>query len=384
MGPRVGGAAAGEVTGAGMDRVDVLVITALEAEFEAAKQGIPEWESCDPGGPFPYLRGERRRPDDSRLSVALARPVRMSGRHAGPIAAALSERLRPGCLAMSGVCAGNPAHVALGDVVVAEMTYEYDEGKLTADGFLGDLRPYALDDRWVRAAQDFDPAALPGYGPASEEEATAWLLERLYLGEEPTSHPAFGRYLPRGAWRPRTAALESAGLITRADPGWTLTGAGRSHAARLRYDDVHGPERLPFAVTVAPMASGSFVAKAGDSWDRLRASGVRSVAALDMEAATIATVAATQRVPHWLVVKGVTDHADSRKDDRYQRFAARVSAEVLYALLDRLPTPPDDNAAREDSAARASGENDPAAYGVTLHDARGVQIGPNNIQHNTF
>jgi hypothetical protein len=30
------------------------------------------------------------------------------------------------------------------------------------------------------------------------------------------------------------------------------------------------------------------------------------------------------------------DHADADKDDRYQRFAARASAEVLVALLDRL------------------------------------------------
>ena len=30
------------------------------------------------------------------------------------------------------------------------------------------------------------------------------------------------------------------------------------------------------------------------------------------------------------------DHADINKDDRYKRFAARASAEVLFALLDDL------------------------------------------------
>jgi hypothetical protein len=41
-------------------------------------------------------------------------------------------------------------------------------------------------------------------------------------------------------------------------------------------------------------------------------------------------------VPHWIVAKGVMDHADFAKDDRYKEFAARASAEVLYALLSRL------------------------------------------------
>jgi len=55
---------------------------------------------------------------------------------------------------MCGVCAGNPAELALGDVVVAETAYQYDEGKLTAGGFLGDVRQVPLADTWIRAAQD--------------------------------------------------------------------------------------------------------------------------------------------------------------------------------------------------------------------------------------
>ena len=126
----------------------------------------------------------------------LGRP-RMSGRSTGPLATALVRQLRPGCLAMSGVCAGNPAEVAPGDVVVAEMTCEYDEGKLTVDGSTGDHRQYPLDDRWVRAAQDLDPEALPSHGPATAGEAANWLLERLYLkgvqiGDGNTQHNTFG------------------------------------------------------------------------------------------------------------------------------------------------------------------------------------------------
>ncbi len=106
----------------------------------------------------------------------------------------------------------------------------------------------------------------------------------------------------------------------------------------------------------------------GEAWARLSAMGVRTVTGLDMEAATIATVAETQGVPDWLVVKGVMDHADPAKDDRYKRFAARASAEVLYALLDR----------------RAGRSPNPAARNVRPENVRGVQIGDHNVQHNTF
>jgi hypothetical protein len=66
------------------------------------------------------------------------------------------------------------------------------------------------------------------------------------------------------------------------------------------------------------MASGSYVAKDGKSWDELRAMGVRTVVGLE------------------IAVNGVMDYADPNKDDRYKDFAARAFAEVLYALLDHL------------------------------------------------
>lgn len=353
-----------------MDPIDVLIVAAIPLEHEAARAGIDDWTPCDQDDPHPYLRGEYRCADGRRLSVALARPFRMSGRPTSVAATALVDRLRPGCLAMPGVCAGNPAEVALGDVVVAEMTYEYDEGKQTRRGFVGDHRPYQLDQKWIRAAQELDPSTLPSYGPATEDEAALWLLERLLLDQDPVKHPAFERYFPPGTWPQRLAAIEARGHIIRPGVEWTLTEGGRIFIERARYDDVYGPEKLPFAVKVVPMASGSYVAKDGEAWARLAAMGIRSVAGLDMEAATIATVAETQGVPNWLVVKGVMDHADPAKDDRYKRFAARASAQVLYALLDRL----------------AGRLPNPAAtrHNVRLENVHGAQIGDHNVQHNIY
>jgi nucleoside phosphorylase len=238
---------------------------------------------------------------------------------------------------MSGVCAGNPDATALGDVVVAEIAYEWDEGKQSPDGFKGDHRQMALDPRWLRAAQDFDPAPLPAHGVATADEAMLWLLERLHRGQDPRRRPARDRYFPPGTWLPRLEKWTAEGLIARdRDGAVALTGDGAGLIRRRLYDDVDGPQRLPFGVLVAPMASGSAVISDAAIWPRLARMGMRRVAAVEMEAATIATVAREREIPHWLVAKGVMDHADVDKDDRYKRFAARASAEVLLALLDRL------------------------------------------------
>jgi nucleoside phosphorylase len=330
-----------------VSQVDVLLLTALREEFDAARTlglattpggpGVAEWDHQDPDGSTPFLWGEYRTVDGHRFSVALARPTEMGGRAMGPFAAALTEQLRPSCLAMSGVCGGNPAHVALGDVVVAEPVYEWDEGKLSRAGFEGDHRQLRLDPRWLRTAQDFDASGLASYGAASDEEALLWLLERLHLGQEPRDHPARRSYFPRGTWRGRLVRFKDDGLISRgSDGGAELTSGGRARVQRRLYDDVDGPQQLPFRVLVAPMASGSAVVGDPEIWMRLKSMGMRKIAAVEMEAATIATVARDRQVPFWLVIKGVMDHADTGKDDRYKQFAARASADVLFALLGGL------------------------------------------------
>lgn len=332
-------------TGGRMAPVDVLIITALQEEYNAARSaqnGVGQWREQESDGHTPHLIGEYATPTGNRLTVALARPTRMGGRQTGPIATTLTDLLQPTFLAMCGVCGGNPDMTAPGDVIVAAPAYQYDEGKHVGDEFRGDHRQYPLNDRWLRAVQDFDPSHLPSYGVASQEEAEIWFLERLYMGQDPRSHPARPRYFPKGTWSDRLARLEAEGLIAWQDARWVLTGAGTAKIERILSDDVDGPDRLPFAVEPGPMASGSAVMEHPGIWTRLKEMGVRTILGLEMEAATIATVAHAREVPYWLVAKGVMDHANAHKNDRYKGFAARASAEVLFALLGRLlPGRPD-------------------------------------------
>ena len=329
-----------------MKTVDVLVLTAIPEEFEAAREvaasdssggdGVARWERRELNGTLPYLWGEYSVDGKPLFTVALARPPRMGGRAMGPFATSLVEGLEPATVAMCGVCAGEPTWTALGDVVVGTPVYEWDEGRHSESGFQGAHQQYDLNLRWLRTAQDFDPDGLASYGEVSVDEAALWLLEQLFRGQEPRDHPSRRRYFPNGTWVPRLTELEDRGLIRRQPTGQAiLTDDGSNFVQRRLYDDVDGPQRLPFRVLVAPMASGSAVMTDPGVWARLQGMGVRGIAAVDMESATVATVAEYRELP-WIVVKGVMDHADPRKDDRYKPFGARASAEVLFALLERL------------------------------------------------
>ncbi|WP_433360676.1 hypothetical protein ACQPZX_27140 [Actinoplanes sp. CA-142083] len=312
--------------------VDVLIVTALQGEFEAAReaglaQGVASWQGCDLATSAPYLLGRCTTADGACFVVALARPTRMGSIGTAPLVSMLVERLKPQCVAMSGVCAGNPENVALGDVIVAELTYAYDQER--------DHRQFPLADRWVREAQELSASDLASYGEVSPADARLWLLERLLAREDPTKHPARRRYFPGETWADCVRSLVDDGLVVRDGARLSLTGHGRQHIEQVVCDDVHGPSRLPFQIAVGPMASGNVVVKDGVTWEQLKQRGVRTVLGLEMEAATVACAAFCAEVPYWVVVKGVMDHADPRKDDRYKSFAARASAEVLFKLLER-------------------------------------------------
>lgn len=323
-----------------MGHVDALVITALPEEFEAAKAAADvSWRDGEPQSGAPYLRADLKTPT-GWLGIALARTTAMGGRPTAPPVTRLVSALRPTCLAMTGVCAGNPAETALGDVLVAAPAFQYDEGMLRGDEFLGDVQQFPLEDRWLRVVQDYDPSHLPSHGPAGEDDTTRWLLERLLTGQDPRTHPARARYVGRGRWTPLLERTEAAGLVAqRPDGTLALTDAGRELAERTRYRDVDGPDTLPFTVMAGPLASGNKVVQDPDVWERLRRMGSRRILGLDMEAATVATIAHQVEVPHWLVAKGVMDGAELDREDRFRTFAARASAEVLFDLLGRLLTP---------------------------------------------
>ena len=319
-----------------MDHVDLLIVNALQVEADAAEAALRavgvalQTSKIDLGAP--YLIGKIAT-TGGECSIGLARPTRMGAVPVATVASSLVGQLKPICLAMSGVCAGNPDSVALGDVIVAEIAYAYDEGKRTNSGFEGDHRQIPLTDNLHRLAQELSVQGLSTFGVATEDERRAWLLEQLAAGLSPTRHPARDRYLGGALWGEIVRRLEREELIQRVGSEFELTPLGIEAVEARRAYSRSPIERLPFAVHVGPVASGNAVVKDGVTWGSLKAWGVRTVLGLEMEAAAIAQVAYRLDVPYWLVVKGVMDYADPKKDDRFKPFAALASAQVLVRLL---------------------------------------------------
>ncbi|MFJ6328258.1 MULTISPECIES: hypothetical protein [unclassified Rhizobium] len=325
------------------DTTDVLLITAIKEEYDAAKatlsaneldgDGVRNWTALEAATNLPHDRGVFYHEGQALFSISIARPSRMGGIETGQFAGRLADRLQPNCLVMCGVCAGNPKDLALGDIVVSELAYQYDEGKREVSGFTGDHRQSLVSEGWRRAAELLRPEALPSFGRPSSRDARYWLLERVHAGGNPKEHPARTRYFAKGEWAAMIDTLQAEKIIELDGTSLKLTPGGVAEVEHSLIRDVDPPEQLPFAIKVGPIASGNVVVKDGITWESLKDMGVRSVIGLEMEAAAIGRAAGASGVPEWIVVKGVMDYADPQKDDRYKPFAARASSEVLRAFL---------------------------------------------------
>ncbi len=118
------------------DPVDVVVLTAVKDEYDAARRvedgAQADWlEKKDQAG-LAYAVRDYRTQDGGRIRIALARAVNMGAADAAATATRLVNELKPRCLAMCGVCAGRKGKVTLGDVIVADRMFFYDNGKLEA------------------------------------------------------------------------------------------------------------------------------------------------------------------------------------------------------------------------------------------------------------
>ncbi len=117
---------------------DVLIINALEDELKAVREvntgAITEsWEPVKDRAGLRYYIREFERVKGGILRVAAAWTLSQGDIAAAARAAGLVSELEPSCLTMSGVCAGRRSKAFLGDLIVANMVYKYDSGKIKAE-----------------------------------------------------------------------------------------------------------------------------------------------------------------------------------------------------------------------------------------------------------
>jgi tetratricopeptide (TPR) repeat protein len=192
------------------------------------------------------------------------------------------EECQPRIAIMTGICAGDAQRVQLGDLVVAERTFTYDNGKF-------------LLDEHGRSVHEHDTLTY---------QLDANITQFLGLFDE-------WKPLVEGLKRPRSPLKQR--------------------------------KRRKIACHIKPMASGSAV-RADHPFEDVRAP-VRGTVAIDMEGAAFGLVMSRHPLIRWLIVKGVCDYADQDKNDAYHDYAARASALYAlsfvraYVTNERLPKP---------------------------------------------
>ncbi len=256
----------------------------------------------------------------------------------------LLAELDPACLAMCGICAGYRGKVALGDVIVADRLFSYDEGKRVAEpgegaGRFHDLRTFDLQATWkmdaAHLARELDLGALSRERPPSKQAQRRWLLHTLYAheaegGPPPRTHPDRARACPD--WTERLTDALKEGLVVASAGRMALSDRGREAVLheRLLYPDAL-PADPPLRVHVGAIATVTQLQQDPAIFDRLRRL-VRGTLGLEMEGVAVGELAA-RFDRRSIVMKAVGDHADLDKDDSFRAFACHASATVLLAFL---------------------------------------------------
>jgi nucleoside phosphorylase len=343
------------------EHVDVVIVTAIREEYAAVllvgEEAWPDSHWEERPGPLGHTVAFRdfRAEDGGRLRVAVTWATKMGQVATTGTASSLVETYSPRCLAMCGVCAGRKGKVELGDVIIADLLWEYDFGKLEVEygpegarmeRFLGRQISYRLDTEWKHQAdalaESFEPAPDSSWlaeRPRTYEAQEDWVLQRLEEGTDPREHKErskrcadFAKVLQR---------LRDRKYITSGKP--QLTAAGSEYITQKVYDHPDGLPESRFRVRVGPIATGNKVIKDEKIFERLSERDYQ-VLGLEMEAAAIGALAELRKLERMVVMKGVMDFADPAKNDNFKEFAARASAECLMAFLRRgLPSVAEDS-----------------------------------------
>lgn len=254
--------------------VNVLIITALlEPEFQAVERALPSLGPVRPLDVRQYYRlGELSVSETRTLAVAVAHCERMGPVHAAVSTSMLCQALKPELVVMAGICAGYPKKTSLGDVVAAETSWLWQNGKFAVidgtSGFQESPHQVHVSPVVKHCLMDMkrDDSIWNTFGTASRQVGV--LTPKLVSGPVATG----------------AAVLADAKV--------------RDSIAQTQHRAVVGLDMETYSVYVAAESCHS--------------------------------------VKHFVSLKSVCDGGDSDKADEYQAYAAGVSAETTLAFIRRF------------------------------------------------
>lgn len=258
------------------DRADVVVVCALVDPELSQVLALPwNWQSEPtmlPDATFVH-RGSFTDATGKKFSVAAAHAPRMGMVSAALLSASLIEHLRPRLIAMTGICAGLRDKVALGNVLLADPSWDFQSGKRVREGEISDFvaRSHHLPapTKVRRILQEID-----------RQKTDLAALADSYVGARPTANAK---------------------------------------------------------IIAGPVACGSAVLADGEILNEIKRRQHGEVIGVEMEIYGLyaAAAAAAEPQPIAFALKGVCDFADPEKADNAQDYAAYMSARVFGLLLER-------------------------------------------------
>lgn len=125
------------------NKVNTVIITAVQDEYHALDTLPICWNDIRiPNDPLIYSKGEL----SSGKTVLRVKLPEMGMSAASHVTTRIIELFEPESVVMTGICGGNKEEVALGDVIVAERTWDYGSGKIKK-GECGEITFSALPNQ---------------------------------------------------------------------------------------------------------------------------------------------------------------------------------------------------------------------------------------------
>ncbi len=247
---------------------DLAIVAALDTvEFDAIKNLPCDWQPLRLNhDETRYLTGSIHT-ERGDFSVVAAAAPRMGMPASTALAAKIVHQFRPRYLGMVGICAGRAEKVKVGDIIVADPTWDWGSGKIQSEDKLPKFLPSPHQ-------LDLDADLLSTIKELSEDKARLAVIKQRARGSKPP---------------------------------------------------------FELNVRVGPLVSGAAVVAHKPTFDRLldQHRGILGID-MEAYGVAIAARGSGKPRPISVIVKGVCDYADEEKDDDFQEYAASVSADFFY------------------------------------------------------
>ncbi|HAT1561811.1 hypothetical protein RZP54_21820 [Raoultella ornithinolytica] len=251
---------------------DIAIVTALSSpELDSVLNLQYNWKlKIFRDDPTSYHFGIKQR-EDTNLTIVAASAMRKGLSSSSALAMKMVERFKPKLIVMLGICAGVPEKVNFGDIIIANPTWDWGSGKMSQD----------------------------------ENGVQNFLSAPHQLSIDP--------YISQ-------IAIE---LARNNQCLMSIMEQWKNNAP---------PSKLK--AHIGPLASGSMVLAADNSLNHIYTQN-KDLIGVDMEAYAVMAASEYARgsSPKSMVIKSVSDYADSTKDDKWQEYASFTSSYFFDTLI---------------------------------------------------